>query len=478
MMRYISYLMVLCIGFLAVGCADEPAPLFWNEDGGGDVTLSLKVSIGNSSSLGGTRTEPFQPTEDPYELIHTLRIIITREDNTVEFNRMVNMPKGVGLREIGQLEFKVSTSLGEIVRDDNDILTRSENKHIYLVANEASLPNEHVRKMLKDLKEGYYKKIENTVKPDEGSLNAEYTEINNVYVPGEIFLPSAASDIVIYNEWTEPDETIKDTFAVPMVDNDNEADKKFVPMTEFFDISVTSNLTDPNAKNVQEKELFITRNLVKFEFEMDATEETGSFKVTEITISSLMQKEYLFPHNTTYKPGKYNSDGVVNTEDKEIIDYSTPGFEGNSIRPYMFKPENLGYNSKKIGAAPTAYSPSYNPGLYFCESKTLVAQDGEEGENTKLSLFSVSIGVEFDKYDTTKPILDNEGNPVLDEEGQPTYEKLRMEFDAKNLDLPDMLPRNTIVRVKMTLKNAEDLSAEVVLVPYLGVSLNPWFGFD
>ncbi|MDE7351120.1 MAG: hypothetical protein K2N25_08635 [Muribaculaceae bacterium] len=477
MMRYISYLMVLCIGFLATGCADEPSHLAWNADGEGDVTLSLKVSIGNSKSLGGTRAEPFMPSDDPYELIHTLRIIITREDNTVEFNRMINMPVGVGLSEIGQIEFKVSTSLGEIVRDENNILTRSEDKHIYLVANEAAIPNDHVREMLENLKEGYFKKIENTVKPDEGSLNAEYTEINNVYVPGDTFLPSAAEDIVIYNEWTEPDETTKDTYAVPMVDNDG-SDKNFIPMSEFFDITVSSNLTDPNAKNVQEKELFITRNLVKFEFEMDATDETESFKVTDITINSLMQKEYLFPHNTTYKPGKYNADGVVNTEDKEIIDYSTPGYEGNSIRPYVFKPENLGFNSSKTGAAPTSYSKSYSPGLYFCETKTLVAQGGEEGENTKLSLFSISIGVEFDSYDTSKPILDNEGNPVLDEEGQPTYEKLRMEFDAKNLALPEMLPRNTIVRVKMGLRNAEELSAEVVLVPYLGVSLNPWFGFD
>lgn len=284
--RCLSYLISLCILSLLAGCGEEPISSVSAYRNSGDIILSLKVSIGNSKSLGGTRAEPFESTDNPYELMHTLRVIIMREDNTVEFNRMTVLSDGVGLEKISDLRFDVSTSLGEIIRNpDTNVLTRTEKKRIYLVANEYSIPDGDVRNLLETLKEGYYQKIEkpdippeSEERPESEEENLGNIEANYVYVPGETFLPERASELVIFNDWITPDQTTQDTYAKPFVDNEGKPDgnKKFVPMTEFFDISVTSNLTKPNDTNVQKEDLFITRNLVKFQFTINATEESES----------------------------------------------------------------------------------------------------------------------------------------------------------------------------------------------------------
>lgn len=467
--RYISYLLLFCVGLLFTGCREDVDTDVWDSDRPGDVTLSLKVSIGNTFSPQGTRTlvpndNPFVPTDIPYELMHTLRIIIVRADNTVEYNQMVNMPVGVGLREVGELQFKVSTSLGELVRENN-IVTRTEDKRIYLVANEASIPNEYVRNMLENLKAGYYQKVETTL---GSGGNAQGADVNKeTYVPGDTFLPGTAEGIMIYNNWPQPDETLNNNYAVPMVDNQG-SDKSFVPMSEFFDIPVTANLTTGGSNNnVQKENLFITRNLVKFQFELieDGMENLESFQVTDITFSSLRQKEYLFPNVTTYSPAKYNPDGSVNMEDKIITGYNIPGTanDENLVRDYVFKPENFGYTGKLTGSKPTPYETVYNPQLYFCESKTLEAV----GDNPGLTNFKLSIGVDFYVLDEVK---DEQGNTKF------VHQPLHVVFDAKDLELPEMLPRNTIVKVRMKIQNGE-LKCEVTVFPYTGVYLNPSFGF-
>ncbi len=476
--RYIPYLILVWSAFLIAGCADEASYLdpSKKENGYGDVTLSLKVSIANTKGYGGTRAEPFVPADNPYELINTLRVIIMREDNTVEFNRMIHMPAGVGLDKVGQLKFDVSTDQGEPVAGADGHLTRTENKRIYLVANEASIPNEEVRNLLVNLKEGYYKQEETVTPPesDDESGQPGRVEKFSVYIAGDPFLPSAAENIMIYNVWTKPDETVKDNYAVPMVDNSGTS-KEFVPMSEFYDISVTSDITNPGNDRTVEQELFITRNLVKFQFEIDAAPGTESFKVTDITFSSLMQKEYLFPKGTVYYPDKYNENGSVNIEDKEIIKYSTPSLinDDNQIRSYIFKPLNFRFNSQSPAGTPTEDLSKYNPELYFCESKTQETIGGD-GPDKDITLFKVAIGVEFDM---DEPVLNDEGKPVLDGEGNQLYQSPRREFEAKTLSLPQMLPRNTIVKVKMTLSDGE-LDCVVTVFPYTAVNLNPEFGFS
>lgn len=462
--RYISTPLLLCVMLLVVGCTGEPSAVRETE-GGGDVRLSLSVSVGNSRGPGETRVDPFQPTEDPYELIHTLRIIIVRQDNTVEYNRLMNMPPGMAFDHVGAFEFDVSTSLGEIVRAETGSMSRTEKKRIYLVANEASIPNDYVRDMLENLK----------------GAAAVGEDAGTDYAPGDKFLPSVAEGIIIWNEWIAADETLKYSYAVPMIDNAG-AEKMYVPMTEFFNIDVTSYFSvvtvdsdKPAGRNVQRENLFVTRNPVKFQFEIDdeAMPDMESFKVTDITFSTLRQKEYLFPNGMVYSPGKYNADGSVNIEDKEIIKYNIPGLVNtdNMARPYIFRPKNFGYNNKISGSLPTHHERVYNPPLYFCESKTLV---GEE-DNPGLTKFTISVGLEFDRKDQQ---TDDDGNPVVDEDGNPVYmEPVRMEFKDVDLNLPEMLPRNTIVKVKMSVSKGE-LNCVATVYPYTAVVLDPSFGFD
>lgn len=472
--RYISHLFLLCTLSLATGCEDgsdlvDPAQL---QEGKGDVTLSLKVSITNTVG-SGTRAI-FEPATISQELMNTLRIIIVREDNTVEYNQLITMPAGVGLDKLGEIEYPVSTSLGERVYDaENKKFTQTEKKRIYLIANEGSIPDspqavKEVKNFLVDLKPGYYK----TVEADIDGLKGEFSE----YVPGETFTPENAKKLMIWNSWgTENSGSASGTlaeYAEPFIDNEgkDDRDKKFVLMTEFFDIEVTSNLSIAG-KQVQRENLFITRNLVKFQFSIGATPETPSFKVKKVVFQNLMQKEYLFPFDMTYAPAKYTADNKVIVEDREITEYTTPGYQiDNLVRKYVFEPNNFGFNgTSSSGENKTSYASTYTPELYFCETKNIVADNGKE------SVFDVTIEVEY-PYEET--VLDSKGNPVKDEEGNIVTQPVTLTFTPQTLNLPYSLPRNTIVQVNMSLGNANQLTAEVVLVPYLGVSLNPWFGFE
>ena len=250
---------------------------------------------------------------------------------------------------------------------------------------------------------------------------------------------------------------------MPYVDNEGTS-KKYIPMTEFFDIEVTENLKTGLNNKKQVENLFITRNLVKFRFSIDAAPGTTPFKVTAIKFNSLMQEEYLFLHGK-YSPLK--EEGDINTK-RQITEFEIPGYAGKNICPYIFRPGNFGFNgaSENLG-----YQAAYMPSLYFCETKRLTLTPGEDNKPD----FSVGIEVE---YPFTEEVVDKDGKPVLGEDGNPMTQPVTNQFEAKTLgNLPFFIPRNTIVDVKMTLSNGE-LSAVATVYPYTAVSLNPEFGFS
>ena len=471
--RYIKSLVILCLVLLA-GCTDDGMPGYLpiEDNAKPNVTLTLNVSIADSRDDKGTRTNNFDtiPAENNYELINTLRVIIVREDNTVECNQKMILAPGVAVRTFSELQFKVSTTEGK-----TEGLLRTEKKRIYLVANEASIqpnPNEidvvgylsglDVVGYLSGLKEGHYKKVE-TATPEEGQTEDSGEPDKLVYVKGDLFTPENAASLIFYNNWPNGTNGSSPDVAVPYVDNEG-ASKKYIPMTEFFDIEVTENLKTGLNNKKQVENLFITRNLVKFRFSIDAAPGTTPFKVTAIKFNSLMQEEYLFLHGK-YSPLK--EEGGINTK-RQITEFEIPGYAGNYICPYIFRPGNFGFNgaSENLG-----YQAAYMPSLYFCETKGLTLTPGEDNKPD----FSVGIEVE---YPFTEEVVDKDGKPVLGEDGNPMTQPVTNQFEAKTLgNLPFFIPRNTIVDVKMTLSNGE-LSAVATVYPYTAVSLNPEFGFS
>lgn len=430
MKRLTFYILLLLAAMgMATGCRSsetpvEPAP----EDT--DVLLCLSVSVSNTAEIyrPGTRAgeedseEPvagenpadsvytFEPPAWVYERMNTLRVIIVRPDNTVEYNRLEHLPADEGTSEFDQMFFKVATDQGKTDEKNPDI--RIEKKRIYLIANEASLPSEDMRNFLADL------------------------------TTGSTFSSTQAEDMLVSEEWT--------TGAVPLIDNSGDGPKKFIPMTEFFDINVSYNITTGNiGKPAQYESLFITRIPVKFEFSIkgdaSALLPNESVRITAIRFMNVMEKEFLFPHNAIYSPTKYEQ---IESRPQELTGrvityFESPGFGNNKVKLIQFQPETFGYGHNK-----TQNDTIYTPQIYYCES---VNYKGENGQ-TK---YSVEVDAEFT---TTEGIRITEKFPAV--------------------DLPNLpaLPRNTVVQINFTFQN-RNLLCDVTVFPYTAVTLNPSFGF-
>ncbi len=444
--KYINSLLILFSMFWLAGCADDSSILAPDiaQGGNGDVILSLNVSISNSQS--GTRADAsFEDAKNTLELMHSLRVIIVNEKDTVEHNLRVDMPNGMGVDKIGELEFKVSTKYGttDTIKDKHQLI-QTEKKRIYLIANEDAIPSGD------DLPTGMF--------DIKKSLNEDLK-------PGTNFLQSSAKYIVIWNNWQvgSGNAPTLPEYATPFINNEGE-NKKYVLMTEFFDVDVNANLSLPG-KQVTKANLFVTRNLVKFRFSIKADDDTPSFKVKKIIFSNLMQKEYLFPNDAVYKPAKYDADGKVSVEDREISSYEVPSYsyrDGNYVRPYIFEPDNFGFNATSANPE-NAFRDKYEPPLYFCETRNLVKSDTDD-TITDSQLYTVAIEVEFQ-------------NKLKDEDGNEIIDPFVMTFDAKQLENLTLLPRNTIVQVDMNVHKGT-LEATATVFPYTGVWLNPEFGFN
>lgn len=379
---------------LASCASDAPAPGGADGEDGGMVSLVLRVGISSTPGMEGDSDAPTRAGEYPagypyefedaatvYEGIHTLRVIIVSPDNRVEHNEVWGfgdkIPKGDDL--YGDMIFKVKGN---------------ERKRVYLLANEASV----------------------TPRPDFAA-----------YLPGTELLPSTAAGWMIYNDWNP--------YPQAYIDNEGSEEKRYVPMSEFFDIDV-QKATDP--ATTQSEVLFITRSVVKFSFYLMKDEKKKlpeSFRITKLTFDKVMQKSYLFPNNTTYLPAKQP---LTSDFQRIVTNFSTPGFTDNKVLPITFTPSNFGLNDDRSG---TTYEDSYSPQLYYCETQN----------NTAGNTFSVSCEVSWPDGEITK-------------------------FDPVDLNNLPSFPRNTHVKVYIKMDD-RDPTIRVDVVPYISVDLRPEFGF-
>ncbi len=439
--RYLALLGLTMVLSGLVSCgsggelSEESYVPVWPEDYDPEVTLALRVSVGETTGQSGSRSgsgeagglpaggaaaavrsgEDDYSYENPsgnlglYEKINTLRVIIVRPDRTVEYNRLVALSEDEAVDRFDKLEFKVSTSQGETKANGSTLaVTRTETKRIYLIANESSIPSVEIREALASL-------------GTKSRLSDE-----------------TASGWTIWSDWGQGAQ-----YAVPALDNSGQTGG-FVPMSESFDVDVKSDLVNPGPNLYQEAHLFVTRAYVKFRF--TAHSDTESFKITKIMFENLMQKEYLFPNATVYSPTKESTLYTGNpTDGRQIISFQTPstGADENLVRPFVFTPPSLVFE-------PISAPVSYNPPLYFCET------NNNEGDANGTPIYKVGIEIMYkDGNKWTKPVIF--GPVVLP-------------------NLPYSLPRNTIVEVNFEITDRYNFTCSVTLEPYISVILDPIFG--
>ena len=192
-----------------------------------------------------------------------------------------------------------------------------------------------------------------------------------------------------------------------------------LPMSECHEVEVPQ--TDHEAT------LFVTRAAVKFTYTIK-NRSSKALTLEEIGIDKMARKEYLFPKNTVY----INADGSTN-DVIDITQYEVPTVDNNEY--YTFTKTYSG-------------------------TETVTVDNGAE---TTLPSFYLLEGKYNDEADATKKYS--------------TYIKVNgAKLEYKFLENLPQLPRNTWVKVNVTIGNAGTATWEVDLVPYTEITLEPGFG--
>ncbi len=167
--------------------------------------------------------------------------------------------------------------------------------------------------------------------------------------------------------------------------------------------------------------MFITSAAAKFAFTIRASEDylgNESPALTSIFLTGLADKEYYLPRNAVYIPEK----GVKSTnkyEGREIVSFSTP--DDLTLSPYVFTlPEPLQINR---GMTPFEWSPE----IYFAESP--LTEDG----------FTCNLSFDNGEHWIVPVTLPN---------------------------LPYGLPRNSFVKVDITVSNNNSLIVDLIVLPW------------
>lgn len=249
--------------------------------------------------------------------------------------------------------------------------------------------------------------------------------------------------------------------------NNAGATPEYIPMTEIYD-NVDVKLPQTPEDYYQTLEpMFLTRAAVKFTINLavDKNFKGKGLNVSKFTFNSLGNMEYLFPRNTIYSPAKEspaikNPDGFTQApEDLRghfITAYDVPSEAVNS---------NFDFPLPGKGVSLTAGSEyAWYAALYFAETKKGKMVTGNEKP------FSMSVTLSYTRIVEVED-ENNEGETIKKEE------QVESTLEFKELPNLPILPRNTHVLVNVLIKPEEQkLTAELDLVPYIGVTLKPIFG--
>lgn len=358
------------------------------------VNLDFRISVNDGAASGSRAFDNEEDVyfEDPnsnYEMVHTLRVVIVREDKTIEHNRMVTVRDNYDGNTI---------TSDDIINDNLQFkVVAGETKWIYLFANESAV--------------------------NRNKAEGKMFDFTNRLAVGLEFPAEDVSDILI--ERAENEAFINNGSSTPL------AERSYIPMSEFFRVEIPAFedinadiVVDPSgvAEKYIEEHLFLTRSLIKFSFHISIPDDTErdnlidfNVKLAGIKINNLSNSCYYLPNNTDYDPGKYDEESV-NNPNRVIKSFDMPADPGSSDCTFYFdSPLKLDINGE-----------ARSPRLYLPETKT-------DGEYLVTLMFS-----------------------------DPTQDAL---YASKPLKLKD-IPRNTHVKVNITLGNEGILLLKVDVLPW------------
>lgn len=374
----------------------------------GDVYLNLSVGVltqpaeSNSRANEVNESNGFEIPESKFEKMHSLRVIIVRDE------RLADIPYYPELRDsVGYIEHNKYYGFndgGQLMFDNMVFKVRAgEKKKIYLIANELFVT------------------ANTKVDFDDLEVGTEY--------PTDLL-----EDMVLKTSSTSP----------ILFSNTSPTGAYYVPMSESFGIDIPLP-EKPTDRDIYRK-YFVTRAAVKFSFVVntdDANYPNTGLLLKNIIFNSVGNREYFLPRETKYFPEKDVEDSPFPDGGRFIDEYVVPS-DGNKLSSVTFSP-NIPlqyYTDENTELENIVKGYLYAPPLYFPESQTSNGQ------------YSVSV------------TLGTEGSTKDD-----------YTFDPFVLPNLSSLPRNTHVIVNITLTES-NITATVKLVPYIGVTLDPTFGFN
>lgn len=402
------------------GCSSDPGFSGNDPDDVADGGVILRITVDPGSGYAQSRAiDGWEGPAGTFEEIRTLRVIIFRgADLThafVEHNRVVNTHAN-GVPTSG-LDFKVR---------DNEV------KHIFLVANELSLPE-----------------------PQQGMTASQWLDAFERDASSQH--PIDLTETLL--AWTA-ELSGSNPVSSSSIFSGLGADAR-LPLTEWFDVAVTrlaAGRTD-NRDNeaTQSVHMFLTRAAAKATFTVQAEGYSGAgAKVTAIALHGINWREYVFPQGrnaqgqatfAVYDPAKeavpvpdYNDDGTVRTVERSITEFVTPGLtapEGSQFLLTLPNPVPV-QNGMTETTAGTIYFP-----------ESLCATDA-----------NIGVAVQLDGQ-----WVGGNASPVI-------------------VPLPNLLAvsgrqavaRNTHLKIQIKFTPA-GVTFNTVVLPYIGVDLNPGFGF-
>lgn len=356
--RGLSLIMTV-IMLLTASCAGEGEPV----DDGDALPMDIRLMVSFASSMSGvcqgSRALPpdYELPDYESETLSRLRVIIVDEKTgLVAHNRSMSFMNGKPVND--DLRFS-----GYENRDYT----------IYLIGNEQSI---------------YY----NFSSP--------------ALAPGAEYKPGTLENIILTRDLDEP-----------LFDNTPSSySKKDIPMAESFHVKTGKKQSPEREENFN---LVLTRAAVKFSFTVNTldsfTDGIGQ-RLTSISVSDIADREFLFPRNAQYDPGKYNPSTNL-YEGREIVKFDVPQDTRTGSFTYTL-PQPVRLPVSGYGFAPEIYLP---------ESPL-----PQSGFNCTLS---------FDNGDSWLIPVD------LD-------------------NLPYGLPRNTHVKVNITLGNSNFALLTVKVMPW------------
>lgn len=441
--RFGHIALCLLAGLTGISCdgdrnADTPDPIPAEKM----VNLTFSVVAPDAVRQSESRALVTTPDKDnyfereasKYEKIHTLRIIILRpgtdfQGNPVkdsDGNEIINPDTDKPYDKVVEHNRFFTFNENGVVRyDDMNLKVHGgENKTIYILANEESINA--------NLPAG------ETVNLSSLTPGSPYTAdyIENIQIP-------AGTNGILY-------------------DNTTESGAHYIPMSEVYENVYIEMPETPELREQKVGPFFITRAAVKFNFNIKSDYGEGLY-LKSLTFNSLADREYFLPKNTVYSPAKPtfhkdgnsgSTDGIKNPSDTGDTSID-PDLSGRFITEYEI-PDGTIHNQYTFNLSTPLQITEKNqsvelPELYFCESKVNTSNENP---------YSVSITIAY--YD-----VDSDGKKV----------EVLSTFDPVQLPNLPLLPRNTHVKVNMSLTDGI-LMLQVDLVPYIGIDLEPVFGFD